>query len=357
MKSRRFPVGGQFPPARRLAAEYDVSLTTAHKAIRELMREGWLRVKPSRGTFVAKLPAQVAAKPVGLWTGNTDEDGAFAAGTYHGRIVNAIHQELSRRGIALQLLPSPVGRRLVPNLQKMIRQHAATLGGVISFPIYGATDFLEFLDRINIPWVTINRLDRSSHFNYVAADYYHGSLLAADHLVAGGGRNFWILESNVRAFSVVERIRGLQDGLLRNQVTDARLRIEDVADCLEQPAYEHARRLLKQHKPPDAIFCGGDYLALGAMRACQDRGVRVPEDVSVIGYTGLDFTQYTSPPLTVLALPMEEIGVQLVRMLIRLGENESKHTPGLVLPPRLIVRGSTRNGRAPKMVTRAAATS
>ncbi|MBI4025174.1 MAG: GntR family transcriptional regulator [Verrucomicrobia bacterium] len=334
-------VGERFPTARSLAGEFDVSLTTAQKAFHELANEGWIEPERGRGTFVRRAPPPPAiAKPVGLWPGNPDDP--LKGDTYRSHILVGIHAELAKYQGALQLISADLRSGGLSRLEGMIQDRLAELSGMISFPIYGEARFLEFLDRIRIPWVTINQFDHLSRFNYVTSDFYGGSLLAADHLVAGGCHSFWIFENSIRAYSATLRLRGFQDGLLRNGLANAKMQIEDTEDFHETAGFECAMKCLKRYDPPDAIFCGGDLLAFGAMRACQEFGLKVPGDVAVIGYTGLDAANYSSPPLTVVALPMEDIGRGVVQMLVQLKATGQKHLPGVTLAPRLIVRGSTK---------------
>jgi LacI family transcriptional regulator len=121
----------------------------------------------------------------------------------------------------------------------------------------------------------------------------------------------------------------------------------EVAACApnqidESTGYQVMRDLLNRREvpPPQAIFCAGDLLAIGAMRACHEAGLRVPDDVSVIGGTGTDVGAYTQPPLTTMAQPMSEMGRRAGLMLLRMINEKIVQVPAERLPCKLIVRSS-----------------
>jgi len=91
-------------------------------------------------------------------------------------------------------------------------------------------------------------------------------------------------------------------------------------------------------KRPDAIFCFNDLVAIGAMCAAQQRGLRVPEDLAVIGYDDIDIAAFTSPPLTTIRQPAYDIGVKAAELLVGLLDHGHPLPRTLALEPTLVER-------------------
>lgn len=106
-----------------------------------------------------------------------------------------------------------------------------------------------------------------------------------------------------------------------------------------------ARRLLDLPEPPTALFCANDESAMGALRAARDKGLRVPEDLSVIGFDDIQLAEITDPPLTTVRQPRAEMGAKAMDVLIRTIEGEALSGLDIVMPVELVVRGSTSSWR------------
>jgi LacI family transcriptional regulator, repressor for deo operon, udp, cdd, tsx, nupC, and nupG len=100
------------------------------------------------------------------------------------------------------------------------------------------------------------------------------------------------------------------------------------------------RRLLALPAPPTAVFCYNDATALGAMRAARAAGLRIPQDLSVVGFDDIDLAPYLDPPLTTIAQPKREMGEKAVQMVLDLLAGDQA-VQDCVLPSRLVVREST----------------
>jgi LacI family repressor for deo operon, udp, cdd, tsx, nupC, and nupG len=90
-----------------------------------------------------------------------------------------------------------------------------------------------------------------------------------------------------------------------------------------------------------AVFCSNDEMAIGAMRALSSAGLRIPEDVSVIGFDDIRFSRYTTPPLTTLSQPKNALGREAMTMLIEILNDPAVPPRKRVLSAELVVRGST----------------
>jgi LacI family repressor for deo operon, udp, cdd, tsx, nupC, and nupG len=102
-----------------------------------------------------------------------------------------------------------------------------------------------------------------------------------------------------------------------------------------------AERLLDRREPPTAVFCFNDEMAMGVIETAGRRRVRVPRDLSVIGFDDIRFARHIDPPLTTIAQPMREIGEGTVRMLVDILAGRTIAPVSVTLPHTLVVRGST----------------
>ncbi len=104
---------------------------------------------------------------------------------------------------------------------------------------------------------------------------------------------------------------------------------------------QHARDLLAQVDRPTAIFAGSDLQALGVLEACRALHLRVPDDLSLVGYDDIPMAQWVSPRLTTVRQPLREMGAEATRMVLRLRQDSGGPTPRMDLATNLVVRDST----------------
>lgn len=171
---------------------------------------------------------------------------------------------------------------------------------------------------------------------YVDADNRGGARTAVAHLVAAGRRRIATIAGPPDMSPGVDRLAGYRDGLADAGLDDAGL--VATGDFSEPSGAAAMRALLDGHPRPDAVFAASDPMALGALRCLRERGLRVPDDIAVVGFDDSEAGRYTDPPLTSVHQPLGEMGRQMVRMLLaRIGGAEPEP---VILPTRLVVRSS-----------------
>jgi LacI family transcriptional regulator len=191
-----------------------------------------------------------------------------------------------------------------------------------------------------IPFVVTWQLSRSDKLPSVSFDNYNAARTATNHLLSLGHRNIGLIcgktALNDRAF---ERRRAFEDVLNEHGLVPR-------PECMHEREFEMAEGreamalMLATNDPPSAVFCANDVQAVGAIAACGDRNLRVPEDVSIIGFDDLPIAQCTIPPLTTVRVPAYDMGTRAVRELISAIRNKRTVTPH-ELPTTLVVRNST----------------
>ena len=179
---------------------------------------------------------------------------------------------------------------------------------------------------------TLNEGD-GSH-DYVGIDLRGGAEAAMRHLVEIGCRRIAIIqpyrEARYDGYASVLQEAGLIEEEIKTSSpkrTDARTALNEYLDV---------------HPCPDALFAFNDDVALGAYRALRDRGIRVPNDVALVGYDGIEDTEYTDRPLSTVMQPVEEMCRLACEYLVRRIENPTIGPQQIVLQPQLVVRESSR---------------
>lgn len=203
------------------------------------------------------------------------------------------------------------------------------------------------LERQNIPCVLTWRLSPSSSYPCVSFDNYAAGRLAMAHLAENGHRRIGLIcgrsDVNDRAR---ERRRAYEDALQELGIEpDPELVFERDFEFIEGRTATH--RMLECDERPTAIFAANDIQAIGAISMCRDSGLRVPEDISIIGFDDLPIAQFSVPKLTTVHVPAAAMGRLAATRLLQLIEGESVGGDD-VLPVDLVVRESTTTAPGPE---------
>ncbi len=180
----------------------------------------------------------------------------------------------------------------------------------------------------------------------VIIDNYQGAYRAAQFLIERGYRRIGIINGALELDLYQQRLAGYRAALAENGVDcDERLIADDRAGW--EDGYRAMHEILDRGGRPDAIFATSDPKALGVIKAIKERGLRVPEDIAVIGYDNLDMSELMDPPLTTMAQPFYEVGTKTAERLIRLINSKGKLKPVTEkLEVQLLIRGSVGYGAA-----------
>jgi LacI family transcriptional regulator len=212
--------------------------------------------------------------------------------------------------------------------------------GIIFVAAGDQADSLDFLAREGMPVVMIDRNLPNVEVDAVLTDHQMGGFLATRHLLQLGHTRIACIAGPSSITPSAERITGYRNALEQANIPyDEKLVIR--GDYHSQSGMDITHFILQMDPRPTAIFALNDLMALGALRAAAEDGCSVPGDLAVIGYDDLELSQFTNPPLTTIAQPKKEIGLQAVSLLVDRISQNSRPPRRLVLPPELIVRRST----------------
>ena len=167
----------------------------------------------------------------------------------------------------------------------------------------------------DMPTVLLNCHADNRRFPSVVPAEIEGAYAATSHLIAKGHRRIAFINGEPWMEASVDRLKGYRQALAAVQIAfDAS--IVRSGDWLPQQGCRHALDLIAQTPRPTAIFCANDLMAMGALEAAAQKGLRVPRDISIMGYDDQELARYTNPPLSTLVLPNYEMGRRAVEMLI-----------------------------------------
>ena len=199
----------------------------------------------------------------------------------------------------------------------------------------------EELRARRLPYVVIDpSAEPASGSSSVGVTNWAGGLMATRHLIEVGHKRIAAISGPPSLLCSRARVDGYRAAL---ETTGLPVRQELIrwGDFRPPGGYEHARALLTMSDPPTAIFAGNDLQAMGAMEAARKLGLRVPEDLSLVGFDDLPTSQWESPPLTTIRQPLREMGALAVRMVLGSSGSVDVENPHVELATDLVVREST----------------
>ncbi|SEH01835.1 LacI family transcriptional regulator/LacI family transcriptional regulator, xylobiose transport system transcriptional regulator [Nonomuraea solani] len=191
-----------------------------------------------------------------------------------------------------------------------------------------------------VPLVLLDPLDDPGPQVSVGASNWNGGLAATRHLLDLGHRRIAIITGPDFALSSRARLDGYRTALdMAGVAADPALIGQ--GDFTVEGGLAQAERLLRLPDPPTAIFACNDGQAMGVYRAAYRLGLRIPDDLSVVGFDDLPSTQWTTPPLTTIRQPLAEMAAAATTMLLKLAQGEPLTRPRIELGIDLVVREST----------------
>ena len=188
------------------------------------------------------------------------------------------------------------------------------------------------------PFVFVNRVFGSCAQNCVGPGDRFGAQLATQHLVNLGHKRIAYINGMEEWVEAQERLSGYKEVLLKHGLPVDKALIRH-GDWGEESGYRAGRDLLSLDQPPTAIFAANDIMALGVIYAAQEAGVKIPEDLALVGYDDRDFAAWIKPALTTVRMPSYEMGRAAARLLMEQFSGEELEDATQV-PGELIIRES-----------------
>ncbi len=340
---------GELKPGKRietqaeLAAKYKVSLITVKNALSFLVNQGMLIARPGRGTFVLeakpKEDGTLVSKSIGLVLRDLKHP-------YFSMIVHSVEERAYELGFTL-LLSNSSG-----NIEKEEGQiekfRTMGVGGLIIASLsleYRATDYIQRLHAENFPYIMVSYI-HDPDFWYVGSNQELGGYIATEHLIRTGYRSIGYVHMGGKNLLSEVRKNGYSRALMEFDIPyDAEFvftldpKRYNFGNDRFRLGYEFGKEFKDVIKKPEALFFYNDMCALGFIQGAAERGIRVPEDIAVVGFDDATVAGFASVPLTTIHQPVDKIGrlaVEIIQKRIDKVDTSNR----TVLKPSLVVRES-----------------
>ncbi|KHL17809.1 UNVERIFIED_CONTAM: LacI family transcriptional regulator [Mumia flava] len=215
--------------------------------------------------------------------------------------------------------------------------------GLLISPVGDVLDRLDRLRERGMAVVLVDRLAQTETYSSVSVDDVLGGRLAVEHLLEVGRRRITFVGGSPDIDQVRNRLTGARQAV--DGVADATLTFAEIESMGATPGRIEGERIvaLPPSDQPDAIFAANDLIALGLLQAFVSAGLKVPDDIALIGYDDIEFAAAAAIPLSSIKQPSNEMGRRAAQLLIAeatdaAGEREREH---VVFEPELVVRRST----------------
>ncbi|MDI6601731.1 MAG: LacI family DNA-binding transcriptional regulator [Thermoanaerobacteraceae bacterium] len=320
-----------------------VSITTVSRALNEYpdvsdeTREKVFRV----ASELNYSPNSIAR---GLVTSRTNTIGLIISemikpGVYHPYVLeqlSGVKASLRKAGYDIILFTVDPGMQEVTPFEKL--RDDRKVDGMIAFGLRMSDPYIDEIRHCSIPTVLIDIPIVTDYVGYISSDNVEASFEAIEYLLNLGHRNVGFINGHKDAAVSFERLDGYKRALIDSGIgyRDGYVIYDDFT---QEGGYNCFKQLLQENPEITAVFVASDLMAIGAMKAAIDMGLRVPEDVSIIGFDDIELATMVQPQLTTVRQEKFKLGYMAGEHLLHiLKGGKPDH---VVVPHKLIIRGST----------------
>lgn len=322
----------------------------SHSTVSRALRNSPL-VNAETRELVRKIAEQqgysVSAAARSLVTGRTNSIGVVVtsiSNPFAGEIVGGVEEFALAHGYSILLSTSQADpAREIRAVQSL---HEHRVDGILVNSSRVGRLYLPLLAEMKVPIVLINNEHPGEFIHSVSIDNLRAGRDATRHLVELGHQRIGYAGNQFGLQADTDRFSGYRQIIEEADIGFAPELVVH-GDGGPEAGMRATSRLLALADPPTAVFCFNDMQALGALRAARERGLKVPDDLSVVGLDDLYLSSYTLPPLTTVQQPMHEMGRLAAQILLELlsGKNPDSR---ITLAGKLVVRESTASPRVVK---------
>lgn len=333
IQNGKIRAGEKLPGVRELMARHGVSLATLQNALGQLVREGVLDLRHGSGIYVRELKRPTAL-PIGLILPSAENP-------FLNRFVQLLLQDKRSSEVNVVTKISsydPLQERRAAN--ELLEVGARGIF-ILPEPTSANRRFFEKISVNTAPVVSVIRRFVDSEITHVVPDNRSAGRLAARHLLSRGARNLLYIGNKILR-PVDERVEGFLEAAEAGGAPMSRRRIvfHSSDNSLEggMKSFEYAFTRIKSI---DGVMAYHDLYAAGVYRYCAAHGIRVPEDLRLIGCDNLDFSAYLTPALTTVDSNLPELASLSLALLLEKISDPKKAVESRVLRPELVVRATS----------------
>lgn len=328
---------------RQVAELAGVSIATVSRVLNQTAK-----VSPSTEARVLRAVQQLGYRPNPLGQrlrkGRTEAVGMVFptlqgqfADPFFLELLSGVGEGLNSAGLDLLVTTCPAGSEELACYQRLVEEQR--VDGLLVARTRRQDPRIAYLLKHKVPFVAHGRSEEATRYPWLDVDGAQGFYQAAKHLIALGHRRIALINAPLELNFAQHRFEGYQRALGEAGLeTDPSLL--EQGNLSEDAGFKATERLLALPRPPSAILCANDQMALGTLHALRAQGLRAGQQVSVMGYDDIPMARYTDPPLSTVRQPIRSAGKRLVELLIeRLNGAKPERLQELWLPE-LVLRGS-----------------
>lgn len=264
----------------------------------------------------------------------------YLSDIYSTTIVRNIEEELYENGYNIFVCDSSGDSKL--EKQKVNILLDRMIDGLIVYPCSEDISYLNNVKEKHIPVITVDIMGKGFECDQVLTDNINATYTIAEWLINNNHKKIGIITGNMDLFTANERLKGYVRAL-----EDYGIDIEDyfikAKGFDEKSGYESFTELMKLPMPPTAIIACNYYNTLGAVKAMYDMNIKVPEQVSLVGFDNIGLSEIVKPALSIVVQPMEEVGKTAAQLMLRRIKGDYEDFPVITrLKTNFVIRQSTR---------------
>ena len=328
------PIGTKLDNEVALAEQYGVSVITVRHALNDLVQAGIISRVRGAGTFVMQIPSMEEKKDASRLVGMLLTQESYPS-LAMSRIIGSVQNTVSRYGCkALFDWNSTNPRISSESIERMLSQQ---VDGFLIYPFDPSQNRaeLEMIENAGKPYVLIDRRDYQKPSFYVGSNNFDGGMLATEALIGMGHRKICFCGHYFFLSSEAERYSGF-----RYAMHKAGIPLTEYS-LLEKTDFDTLYSWIREGRVT-ALFCCSDRLAESACRKLREKGLRIPEDISVFGFDDNIYSPDRPIALSTVRQDFESIGEQAVRLLLNVIDNKQQIPISILTNVTLVMRDSVR---------------
>ena len=342
IQSEHYGKDGKIPPEVELAKLFGVHRVTVRAAMQALARENIIFRERGRGTFINKRKVSALKKVARSIPRSPDTDvgnigllsvdGQILSDSFHAPLVTHCEEWIRKMGKHLLLYNTG------DNLDGFIPK----VDGIILIGQNWGEETIRTIKSYKIPKVAINYDASGVGIASVIPDDEQGAFMATEYLLSLGHRNILYFGGPEDSYSDRQRYKGFQEAFKKAHLKfNPQLLIRGGFSFSR--SIDSAKKIFQKREQFSAIFAANDVMASALMNVAEKNNIKIPEDLSLVGFDDLEEASHRLPPLTTVRIDREELAQQGVKILSRLMKGEKIASLRIIIPTELKIRGTTQD--------------
>ncbi|MFO7447928.1 MAG: LacI family DNA-binding transcriptional regulator [Ignavibacteriaceae bacterium] len=201
---------------------------------------------------------------------------------------------------------------------------------------------IKSLRKFNLPLVFVDYYPEQENYPVVLIDNVSGGMQATEHLINLGHKNIAFIAGDIEHPSITDRFQGYKNALDKNGIEFKRSAVVTDEDYpARKNGYNAAKKLFSRSKSITAIFACNDAMAIGVIQYLKEKSIRIPEDISIIGFDDVEADLSLDPPLSTIRVPKIEMGIEAMRLMTDMLKDKNNRPKKILVPVELVIRAST----------------